>query len=147
RLDRAFAAADLASNEGRARAAERAIEIVAEHPTDLVRDQYVMDVSSRCRVEPDRLRRLLDDVRSRPRRPVEEPRGRRGTRVPRGGAAPRQPRDAGAGVGAGARYDEVPWPTDERGGRTVENRPDDELAEAAASGAPGTRPTSAGGGA
>ena len=45
--------ADLASNEGRARTAERALEIVAEHPTELVRDQYLMDVASRCRVEPD----------------------------------------------------------------------------------------------
>ena len=68
RLDQAFAAADLASNEGQARAAERALEIVAEHPTDLVRDQYLMDVASRCRVEPDRLRTLLDHVRRRPAR-------------------------------------------------------------------------------
>lgn len=119
RLDRAFAAADLASNEGRARAAERAIEIVAEHPTDLVRDQYVMDVSSRCRVEPDRLRRLLEDVRSRPRRPPEEPRPRRGSRESREQAG---------------RRDDVPWPSDDRGGRAVTNRPDDDLADIGGSG-------------
>jgi len=65
RLDRVFAAADLASNEGRARAAERALAAIAEHPTDLVRDQYVMDVASRCRFEPDRLRAQLDGMRSR----------------------------------------------------------------------------------
>jgi DNA primase len=64
RLDRVFASGDLASNEGRARAAERALAAIAEHPTDLVRDQYVMDVSSRCRFEPDRLRAQLDLVRS-----------------------------------------------------------------------------------
>jgi DNA primase len=73
RLDRAFAAADLGSNEGRARAAERALAIVAEHPSELVRDQYLMDVASRCRVEPDRLRPLLDKVRSRPRVAVASP--------------------------------------------------------------------------
>ena len=70
RLDRAFAAADLGSHEGRARAAERALAIVAEHPSDLVRDQYLMDVASRTRIEPDRLRPLLDRARSRPSRPA-----------------------------------------------------------------------------
>jgi DNA primase len=68
RLDRVFAAADLSSNEGRARAAERALAAIAEHPTELVRDQYVMDVASRCRFEPDRLRPQLERLRSRPRR-------------------------------------------------------------------------------
>ena len=74
RLDRVFASADLASNEGRARAAERALAAIAEHPTDLVRDQYVMDVASRCRFEPDRLRAQLDAVRSRTR-PAGRPAG------------------------------------------------------------------------
>jgi DNA primase len=68
RLDRAFAAADLTGHEGRARAAERALEIVAEHPSDLVRDQYVMDVASRCRIEPDRLRSRLAELTARPAR-------------------------------------------------------------------------------
>ena len=74
RLDRVFAAADLASNEGRARAAERALAAIAEHPSDLVRDQYVMDVASRCRFEPDRLRAQLEPLRSRAR-PVSGPAG------------------------------------------------------------------------
>jgi DNA primase len=80
RLDRAFATADLSSNEGRARAAERALSAIAEHPTDLVRDQYVMDVASRCRIEPDRLRAQLERLRSRPRPaagPGDPPRGAR----------------------------------------------------------------------
>jgi DNA primase len=89
RLDRAFAAADLSSNEGRARAAERALAVIAEHPTDLVRDQYVMDVASRCRIEPDRLRGQLDRLRARPRsgaRPAGGPaRDGRGSRGGRGG--------------------------------------------------------------
>jgi DNA primase len=128
RLDRAFAAADLASNEGRARAAERALEIVAEHPTDLVRDQYVMDVASRCRVEPDRLRALLDEVRRRP--------ARRGAREPGHGRPGREVRDRGAGghrsngtapPGAGA---DAPWFEGDAGGRVVENRPDGETSGA-----------------
>jgi DNA primase len=112
RLDRAFAAADLASNEGRARAAERALELVAEHPADLVRDQYVMDVASRCRIEPGRLRDQLDRLRSRP-------------------AASRRPhdRDAGGrqGPGRAARGDEASPPWLSEGGRAVDNRPDGDL--------------------
>jgi DNA primase len=117
RLDRVFATADLASNEGRARAAERALAAVAEHPTDLVRDQYVMDVASRCRFEPDRLRAQLDRMRSRPR-PVGASAGaspgmRAGRRaVPN--EPPDTPRDGpepGAGTpAAGRRSSGVPSP-------------------------------------
>jgi DNA primase len=89
RLDRAFAAADLTSNEGRARAAERALVAIAEHPTDLVRDQYVMDVASRCRIEPDRLRAQLERLRSGARPAAGPPRGAR----PRSRAIPNEPPD------------------------------------------------------
>jgi DNA primase len=60
RLDRAFAAGDLTTPEGRAKMAERALAIVGEHPVDLVRDQYLMEVASRCRMDPERLRPGLD---------------------------------------------------------------------------------------
>ncbi|MGH9229705.1 MAG: DNA primase [Acidimicrobiales bacterium] len=106
RLDRAFAAADLSSNEGRARAAERALATIAEHPTDLVRDQYVMDVASRCRIEPDRLRAQLDRLRSRPRPetgPAGAPRGPRtaGRAIPNEPAEPRRddPESGGPATG------------------------------------------------
>lgn len=56
RLDRLLAAADLGSVEGRARAAETAAGLVAEHPSDLVRDQYVMRLASRLDIDADRLR-------------------------------------------------------------------------------------------
>ncbi len=59
RLDRVLGAADLRSVEGRARAAEAALAVVAEHPSDLVRDQYVMQVADRTRIEPGRLRERL----------------------------------------------------------------------------------------
>jgi DNA primase len=129
RLDRAFAAADLASNEGRARAAERALEIVAEHPTDLVRDQYVMDIASRCRVEPDRLRTLLEQVRSRPvRPPADEGRRRGSTTSSRSSASSTSSRgrDAGRRAGSPGRPGggDTPRFAGDAGGRTVENQPD-----------------------
>ncbi len=58
RLDRLFGRADLATPESRARAAAEAMAMVAEHPNELVRDQYLMQVADRCRVEPARLRQL-----------------------------------------------------------------------------------------
>jgi DNA primase len=75
RLDRFFERADLTSPEGRARAAIQAIAMVAEHPSDLVRDQYLMQIADRCRLEPDRLRQMASGDASRDaRRPG--PRGR-----------------------------------------------------------------------
>ena len=59
RVERALAAGSMSSPEGRARAAEDALAVIAEHPSDLVRDQYVMQVAERCRLEPDPLRRRL----------------------------------------------------------------------------------------
>jgi DNA primase len=56
RVDRVLDRADLRTPEGRARAAETALAVIREHPNDLVRDQYLMEVASRCRIEPDRLR-------------------------------------------------------------------------------------------
>ena len=56
RLDRVLAAADLATLEGRARAAEAGADIVAQHPSDLVRDQYVMKLAGELDIDADRLR-------------------------------------------------------------------------------------------
>jgi DNA primase len=56
RIERLLDAADLGTAEGRARAAEAAMAMIAEHPSELVRDQYVMQVADRCRLDPDRLR-------------------------------------------------------------------------------------------
>jgi DNA primase len=143
RLDRAFTAADLTTNEGRARAAERALEIVAEHPTELVRDQYLMDVASRCRVEPDRLRVMLEEVRRRPARGDAAAGGRGRGRGHGAGASGRRDGDRWpAGPSAGRRDDAPPHPADDEPpwqaaagtGRAVDNRPDD-LAVGEASGA------------
>ncbi len=75
RVDRMLAAGDPKTAEGRARAAEAALTAVAEHPDDLVRDQYVMQLADFCKVEPDRLRERLDHLRTHP--PAEAP-ARRG---------------------------------------------------------------------
>jgi DNA primase len=59
RVERALAAGNLSTPEGRARAAEGALAMIREHPNDLVRDQYLMEVASRCGLDPARLREML----------------------------------------------------------------------------------------
>jgi DNA primase len=56
RLARVLARADLGSPEGRARAAAAAMAVISEHPNDLVKDQYLMQVADRCQIDPERLR-------------------------------------------------------------------------------------------
>lgn len=58
RLERLFAGADLRNPEGRARAAEAALRLVSAHPDTLVKDQYLMQISDRCRLGPEQLRNL-----------------------------------------------------------------------------------------
>ena len=79
RVERVLGAADLGSAEGRAKAAEAALAVVAEHPDDLVRDQYVMTVADRCRIDPARLRERLEQLRRSPKKvaPPDQERGRR----------------------------------------------------------------------
>jgi DNA primase len=73
RLDRLFLRSDLRTPAGKARAAEAAMESVREHPSDLVRDQYVMTVSDRTGIEPARLRMLLEGRRA-PQAPTRQSR-------------------------------------------------------------------------
>ncbi len=58
RVERVLESSDLRTPEGRARAAERAMAVVFEHPNELVRDQYLMFVSDRTRLDPSALRAL-----------------------------------------------------------------------------------------
>jgi DNA primase len=60
RVERALATGDLRSPEGRARAAEAAVIMISEHPNELVRDQYLVTIADRTRIEVDRLRGHLD---------------------------------------------------------------------------------------
>ncbi|MGO9558868.1 MAG: DNA primase [Acidimicrobiales bacterium] len=59
RVKRALEAEDLRNPEARARAAERAIQVIAEHPNELVRDQYLMQVADLTRTDPGHLRPQL----------------------------------------------------------------------------------------
>jgi DNA primase len=63
RLDRVLAAAEMGTAEGRAATAERAVRIVAEHPAELVRDQYVMELAGRLGIDADRLRQAVERAR------------------------------------------------------------------------------------
>ncbi len=56
RVHRVLAAASMGSPEGRARAAKAALAAVREHPDPLVRDQYLMEIADRCRIDPAQLR-------------------------------------------------------------------------------------------
>jgi DNA primase len=65
RLARIFASADLKTVEGRAKTADAALATVLEHPSELVRDQYLMEVADRCRMEPGALRARMENQASR----------------------------------------------------------------------------------
>ncbi|HEY2428559.1 MAG TPA: DNA primase [Acidimicrobiales bacterium] len=119
RLDRLREAADLSTPEGRSRYSERALEAIAAHPSDLTRDQYVMEVADWARVPADRLRARLDEVRRHP--PAERPAERQGRRSTGRDPDASRDRDAGRRPGpAGGRPsapDGDPGPTDPGPGR------------------------------
>ena len=60
RVDRALASSERRTGEGRANAAEAALAMVAEHPNELVRDQFLVTVSDLTRQDPERLRPRLE---------------------------------------------------------------------------------------
>lgn len=82
RVSRVLGSADLDRPEGRARAAEAALEVIAEHPAALVRDQYVMELADTCRIDATQLRARLEDVRRNPRPKPDEHARRRGAPDP-----------------------------------------------------------------
>jgi DNA primase len=59
RYERALAGAEVSSPEGKARAADRVLPVIAEHPNEIVRDEYVMDLAGQLHLDPDRLRARL----------------------------------------------------------------------------------------
>jgi DNA primase len=72
RIDRLLAGADLRTLESKARTAEDAAAIIAAHPSELVRDQYVMKLAGMLEIDADQLRAA---VRAGPRRrPARESR-------------------------------------------------------------------------
>lgn len=113
-LGRHFARAELGSVEGRVRAAGQAVELVAAHPDPLVRDQYLMEISDRCRVAPDDLRRMAADPGRRA--PAPDRSARAGPRSARPSRAADDERRGARGVGGVVAGRE----------REVANRPGDE---------------------
>jgi DNA primase len=105
RVERVLASADLRSNEGRNRGAEAALAVIAEHPGEGVRDQYLMTVSSRCRIDVDTLRAMAERVAREGPAPVPEGsrRGagsaRQGDRADGASGAPQAPRAPSAANG------------------------------------------------
>jgi len=86
RLDAALEGAVVTTPEGRARAAERALAVIGEHPSDLVRDQYVMQVADRCHLDPALLRTDLSRRGSAAAsRPLRRPRPTPPSELPGGG--------------------------------------------------------------
>ena len=74
RIEQVLQGTDLRTHEGRAKGAEAALAVVAEHPNGLVRDQYLMVVADRCRLDPGILRPLLEQLRHRRATPTGRPR-------------------------------------------------------------------------
>ncbi len=66
RLERVLQGANIATPEGRARAGEAALYVLAEHPSELVRDQYLMVVADRLRLEVASLRPRVVELVSNP---------------------------------------------------------------------------------
>ena len=115
RVERVLSAADLSTPEGRAKAADAALSAVAEHPDDLVRDQYVMQVAERCRLEPASLRDRLEHLR---REGPKEPAPKRGSTPNRSGSddAPSWVRDPDDPWDRGEPDDEDGPPPDDSAG-------------------------------
>jgi DNA primase len=66
RLERVLEHANVATAEGRARAAELAMVVLAEHPSELVRDQYIMQVADRLRFDEAVLRPRVAEMARNP---------------------------------------------------------------------------------
>jgi DNA primase len=67
RLDRVLDGANLTTAEGRARAAELAMDVLAEHPSELVRDQYIQELVGRLGLDQNLLRARVLDRAAHPR--------------------------------------------------------------------------------
>ena len=81
RVQRALDASDLRSPEGRAKAAEAALAMVAEHPNELTKNQYIGIIAGRVEIPTEQLMRSIQ---------------RRGSKV---SVAPVEPRAVGARIG------------------------------------------------
>ena len=65
RVDRVLGKGDFESNEGRARAAIEAMKVVAQHPDELIRDQYIVQIADKCLISADEIRRRASKENSK----------------------------------------------------------------------------------
>ena len=57
RVDRVLKKGDFESKEGRAKVAIEAMKVVAQHPDELIRDQYIVQIADKCLIAADEIRR------------------------------------------------------------------------------------------
>jgi DNA primase len=121
RVDRALAGSEALPAEGRARAAEAALEMIAEHPNELVRDQYLVSVADRTRLDLEHLRPRLENlVKEGPKpKPADGTRKGRGDRSSGG----RNGSEAGGRSGAPSHDEEPAWEPD--GDLAWDSQPDE----------------------
>ena len=65
RVDRVLGKGDFESKEGRARAAIEAMKVVAQHPDELIRDQYIVQIADKCLISSDEIRRRASKENSK----------------------------------------------------------------------------------
>jgi len=70
RVDRVLEKGDFESKEGRARAAIEAMKVVAQHPDELIRDQYIVQIADKCLIGADELRRRASKENSKAEKSV-----------------------------------------------------------------------------
>jgi DNA primase len=66
RLNRVLEGSNESTAEGRARAAELAMQVLAEHPSELVRDQYIQDLVGRLGIDQNILRARVLELMKNP---------------------------------------------------------------------------------
>ena len=57
RVDRVLAKGDFETKEGRAKAAIDAMRVIVQHPDELIRDQYIVQIADKCLIGADEIRR------------------------------------------------------------------------------------------
>ena len=57
RVDRVLEKGDFETKEGRAKAAIDAMRVIVQHPDELIRDQYIVQIADRCLIGADEIRR------------------------------------------------------------------------------------------
>jgi len=72
RLNRLLESAKIDTAESRARTAEQALPIIAEHPSELVRDEYLREVADTLQLDLGMLRRRLEETLRAPKKSAAE---------------------------------------------------------------------------